>query len=438
MASTLLSYTSSKDQLKWQGTKESLLTFLSSRLQVESSDIQVKDNGTCSVMKAKGMTFNFYIKAKTLQIQGKENANQLRADLVNLACTESSNDSVTPELVEQDGVEASRSSDEEGNEDNSTMAHQPPTINLDNPMLEGPYVSYFNTQIASIKDELKTIKSLLNFSSSPQTNVDTSESVINKLRQENDSLRRELIAEKERNNGLVEERESLKLVVKLLSKDLYYKSNNSTSLPKENENGNINVVHDTTSTRIDPNGTNSPSSLLSDSSDKTDNIADTTTVILGDSIIQNLQGYKLGKETGNRVVVKSFRGATTHDMKSYIQPTIDNSPERICLHVGTNDLKSKKPGEVADAIVDLARKIKSSCDAEVIISELTPRRDTYKDAAKEVNKRLNHYCKQNQWKIIRHTNISEKVLNRGGLHLTKQGNEVLHKNFVKCLTKNNN
>ena len=90
--------------------------------------------------------------------------------------------------------------------------------------------------------------------------------------------------------------------------------------------------------RIDPNGTNSSSPLLSDSSNS---ILDTTTVILGDSKIQNLQGYKLGKEIGKHVVVKSFRGATTHDMKSYIQPTIDNSPERICLHVGTNDLSPR-------------------------------------------------------------------------------------------------
>ena len=205
MATTLLSYMSSKNKLKWQGTKKSLLTFLLSRLQVESSDIQVKDNRACSVMKAKGTTFNFYIKAKTLQIQGKENANQLRADLVNLACLENSNDSVTPELEEQDGIEASRSSNKEGDEDNNTVAYQPPTVNLDSSMLEGPYASYFNTQIASINDELKTIKSLLNFLSTPQTNVDTSESVINKLRQKNDSLRRKLIAEKEHNNGLVED-----------------------------------------------------------------------------------------------------------------------------------------------------------------------------------------------------------------------------------------
>ena len=327
MAATLLSYVSSKDQLKWQGTKESLLTFLSSRLQVDSSDIQVKDNGTCSVMKAKGMTFNFYIKAKTLQIQGKENANQLRADLVNLACTENSNNSDTPELDEQDGVEASLPSEEEGDEDKNTMAYQPPTVNLDSSTFEGPYASYFNTQIAKINDELKTIKSLLNFLTIPQTNVDTSESVINKLRQENDSLRRELIAEKERNNGLVEERESLKLVVKLLSKDLYNKSNDSTPLPKENINGNINVVDNTISTPIVP-----PAESLTSVK---------TTVILGDSIIQNLQGFKLGKEINQRVVVKSFSGATTQDMKSYIQPTINNAPDRICLHIGTNDLKSK-------------------------------------------------------------------------------------------------
>ena len=42
--------------------------------------------------------------------------------------------------------------------------------------------------------------------STPLIDVDTSESVINKLRQENDNLRRELNTEKERNNGLVEVR----------------------------------------------------------------------------------------------------------------------------------------------------------------------------------------------------------------------------------------
>ena len=69
----MLSCTSSKNQLKWQGTNESLWSFLSSQLA-----LQLKDNGTCAVIKAKGMTFNSSVKTLTLQIQGKENVNQLR------------------------------------------------------------------------------------------------------------------------------------------------------------------------------------------------------------------------------------------------------------------------------------------------------------------------------------------------------------------------
>ena len=91
-----------------------------------------------------------------------------------------------------------------------------------------------------------------------------------------------------------------------------------------------------------------------------------TAVILGDSIIQNLQGYKLGKEVHHRVGVKSFRGSTANGMRSYIQPTLENSPERICLHIGTNDLKNKEPRDVADAIVDLARTLESSGEFKIL------------------------------------------------------------------------
>ena len=124
--------------------------------------------------------------------------------------------------------------------------------------------------------------------------------------------------------------------------------------------------------------------------------------------------------------MKSFSGATTQDMKSYIQPTIDNAPDRICLHIGTNDLKSKAPDDIANAIVDLAKTIQSTCGAEVVLSELTTCKD--KESVKSVNKLLIKYSKQHQWSLVRHSNITEKVLNRGGLHFTKQGNELIIRN----------
>jgi len=64
------------------------------------------------------------------------------------------------------------------------------------------------------------------------------------------------------------------------------------------------------------------------------------------------------------------------------------------------------------------------CGAEVVLSELTTRKDAHKESVKSVDKLLIKYSKQHHWPLVRHSNITEKVLNRGGLHLTKQGNEL--------------
>ena len=133
--------------------------------------------------------------------------------------------------------------------------------------------------------------------------------------------------------------------------------------------------------------------------------------------------------------MKSFSAATTQDMKSYIQPMINNAPDRIFLHIGTNDLKSKTLNDVANAIVDLAKAIQSTCGAKVVLYELTMRKDAHKESVKSVNKLFikYRYSKQYHWSLVHHSNITERVLNRGGLHnytLTKQGNELLYKNSL--------
>ena len=140
---------------------------------------------------------------------------------------------------------------------------------------------------------------------------------------------------------------------------------------------------------------------------------------------------------GHRVVVKAFPGATIHDMKSHIIPTVERCPDQICLHIGTNDLKSKEPNVVADAIVDLAREIENSCDAEIVLSEITTRNDAHSDAVKTVNRRLKQFSRQNGWKLISHAKITQNGLNKGGLHLNREGNDSLHRNFVNFLRNNN-
>ena len=74
-----------------------------------------------------------------------------------------------------------------------------------------------------------------------------------------------------------------------------------------------------------------------------------------------MKGFRrdlLSRAAKRRVTVGSFPGATTADMKHYLQPSVEAKPKAILLHVGTNDLKnSLSARNVAEKIVDLGNMI---------------------------------------------------------------------------------
>ena len=105
-------------------------------------------------------------------------------------------------------------------------------------------------------------------------------------------------------------------------------------------------------------------------------------VIIGDSMIKNINGWGLKEKLGNNgiVYVKMFNGAMIRDMHSYAIPTIEKKPDLIVLHVGNNDLPSRRGEEVksevqiAQQIIELANEMKEN-NLEVIISGLVARGD---------------------------------------------------------------
>ena len=78
--------------------------------------------------------------------------------------------------------------------------------------------------------------------------------------------------------------------------------------------------------------------------------------------------------------------------QQYLKPALAKDPQRVILHVGTNDLNGNlrpNPNQIADSIVDLARMIESESGAEVIISEVITRSDkTPEDHIRTMNKLL--------------------------------------------------
>lgn len=131
--------------------------------------------------------------------------------------------------------------------------------------------------------------------------------------------------------------------------------------------------------------------------------------------------------------MKCFPGACTADCYDYFKPPLKSNPDKVIVHVGTNDLKEKSPKNTAENVVDLAHWIESTVPtAKISISEITHRCDNEDLSNKvvETNKIISKFCGQRGWELIKHQNIDANCLNRSNLHLNKRGTSFLSSNFI--------
>ena len=162
------------------------------------------------------------------------------------------------------------------------------------------------------------------------------------------------------------------------------------------------------------------------------------TVIVGDSIIKYVKGWELSNAS-ERVTVKSFSGATVDDMKDFIKPILRKKPEKLILHIGTNDLRSTVDLKVvADKVSNLVQTIYQQCpDIKVIVSGILTRKDVngIADRVRQTNSLIESSCCENGWVFIENSNIKDSQLNSRGLHLNPSGSLLLQNNF-KLLLRN--
>ena len=113
--------------------------------------------------------------------------------------------------------------------------------------------------------------------------------------------------------------------------------------------------------------------------DARDNIRsrkDSSILIIGDSMIKGIRSDKIGRSTGTSVVVKSFPGSTVNHMKDYIEPSLRKKPDKIILHVGTNDIGRNDPKSIAGNILQFHKQIKKkNPKTKVLTSSLFARYD---------------------------------------------------------------
>ena len=126
-------------------------------------------------------------------------------------------------------------------------------------------------------------------------------------------------------------------------------------------------------------------------------------MVFGDSIVKKVKGWEFSTKD-DLFVVRSFPGAKTDDMESYIKPTLKKNLEHIIIHCGTNDLKNSTPQSIAEKILSLAKSSQQENNT-VLVSSLVPRNDHLDKKGKEVNMiiRTRYHC------------------NYDGLHLNDKG-----------------
>ena len=161
--------------------------------------------------------------------------------------------------------------------------------------------------------------------------------------------------------------------------------------------------------------------------------------VLGDSMVKDVDGYLLtGSINGNFIVkVRPFSSAKTIDMEDYTKPTKrDFNPDLYIIHVGTNDLSlDDTPEVISSRIIGTAKSVMTEKN-KVVISNIVPRGDKYKEKGEILSKVLNEACSKENIPVISHNNNNPKRhLNRSKLHLNNYGNSIFVKNIRNFLSK---
>ena len=269
-----------------------------------------------------------------------------------------------------------------------------------------------------VKNELKNVLNLneLNVSTPKVIQNDSNDILINTLKSEIEFLRNDILSKDKIIEMLIKEKPRCNQVEH--SNEQIHLRNTNLNVKKAVTNNNE-LLHDE----------------VKINSEVKNNRKKRSTVILGDSLLKDIEQHKIRKGLGNndKVYVKQFSGANIEHMKSYVIPSKSFDNDLVILHVGTNDLREKKTAkEIATNIIDLAIDMKTDKN-DIMVSGIILRKDEYNVKGLEVNSCLVSLCSTYKFNFIDNSNISVNHLNKSGLHLNYNGTYVLGGNLVDAI-----
>ena len=160
-----------------------------------------------------------------------------------------------------------------------------------------------------------------------------------------------------------------------------------------------------------------------------------TVLVVGDSMLNQLDEVRLSEATDTNVKVRSFGGVNVTTLKEEkIIPLLHKKPEAVILHVGTNDATYKPSDNILNELLQLKHFIEDQLKGcKVIFSLPIIRTDNSK--AMLTIKRLNERMKSLKVNYCLNMNIDESCLGKKGHHMNPRGVGRLAVNLHSLIRK---
>ena len=157
-------------------------------------------------------------------------------------------------------------------------------------------------------------------------------------------------------------------------------------------------------------------------------------LVVGDSHIKRIRRNDFNKELKNgKAIFRSFSGANTKQLDHYIlPPLVDDKPDAVIIHVGTNDiLTNANHEEIARNIIKIGLNSKNHSVNDVVISSVLVKKNPNLNALiRRVNDLLRDLCSMNGFGYICNDAITTEYLWKDGIHLQDLGTNILSSNFI--------
>ena len=157
-------------------------------------------------------------------------------------------------------------------------------------------------------------------------------------------------------------------------------------------------------------------------------------LLLSDSICSRMREFNRNLCSGH-AYRKQFPGSTSHEIAHYIIPTlINDKPDMIVIHAGTNDLRNTRKEEIVDSIMNIVGTYQKYGVTNIYVSSLIFR-EQYHIKVSEVNQLLRHRQTLNNFILIENDDITREHIWKDNLHLNNYDTINIANNFINMLDK---